>query len=168
MALGKNIKRSKLIPDPPATKEKEEVVKQEENVMLQEQPVLIEENKEVNEAQPQDNAGEHEEVKCEIKPSRRKKVKKVKVVLGGKLVLRNVEYVKEMTLPLFDSYDYVDFVLNEVEDLDLTCIQLLHYYKALFQGENKQVTIDAELDNDLKEIITISGHKDLLIKPKLA
>ena len=102
-----------------------------------------------------------------VQPSRRKKIKKTKVLLEGSLTISNVgQFMKEVT-PLFDTFDYVDFQLKNIDRLDLSYIQLLFHLKSFYGQRNKSVTIDSELSGEIKKIVVQSGFEDLMFLPKL-
>ena len=102
-----------------------------------------------------------------LKPSRRKKIRKTKVLLEGSLTINNVNQFKEEVTPLFDSYDYVDFQLKNIDRLDLSYIQMLFHLKQFYGNRNKSVTIDSELSGEIKKVVVQSGFEDLMFLPKL-
>ncbi|MFY0686648.1 MAG: hypothetical protein JXQ90_05765 [Cyclobacteriaceae bacterium] len=103
-----------------------------------------------------------------LKPSPRKKVRKTKVFLEGKLTINNVSQFHNAITPVFENYDLVDFYLKDVVELDLSFIQMLFYFKTNFAKANKKtVTIDSELPSNIKKIIVKAGFVDLMFIPKL-
>ncbi len=101
-----------------------------------------------------------------LKPSRRKTIKKTKVLIEGNLTINTVKQFLEYVPDVFKSYDYVDFYLHNVESLDLSFIQSLYHLKNVKVNSEKEVTVDAQLSDDLKKIITQSGFDKLIFKIK--
>ena len=102
-----------------------------------------------------------------LEPSRRKKIRKVRVFLEGELTISNSEAFLHRILPIFDQFDFIDFSLHDVTSLDLSFIQMLYHVKKCHAKESKEVTIDSQLPPDLKKIIVCSGFERLMFKPKL-
>ncbi len=103
-----------------------------------------------------------------VKPSKRKKIRKVKVTLEGELNIYNVKEIREAVLPIFSDYDFIDFYLDNIREIDFSFIQFLYYIQSIKAEENKTVTIDCRLSTEIKQMVTFLGYNDLLIKPKLA
>ena len=101
-----------------------------------------------------------------LKPSRRKTIKKTKVLVEGSLTINAVNQFLDFVEDIFDRFDYVDFYLQNVELLDLSFIQALYHLKKSKATVEKEVTIDAQLSDDLKKIITQSGFDKLIFKIK--
>ena len=101
-----------------------------------------------------------------LKPSRRKTVRKTRVEVEGTLTINSARYFLQEIRPIFNKYDYVDFYLNQVESIDLSFIQSLYHLKTYYARQEKVVTVDAQLDDDLKKIITQSGFERLILKKK--
>lgn len=101
-----------------------------------------------------------------LKPSRRKTIKKAKVLVEGSLTINTVNQFLEFIKDTFNRFDYVDFYLQNVELLDLSFVQALYHLKEAKAKIEKVVTIDAQLSDDLKKIITQSGFDKLIFKIK--
>jgi hypothetical protein len=110
---------------------------------------------------------ELKDAKILLRPSKRKTVKKVKVVLEGNLsIINSKNFLKEIA-PTFEDYDYIDFFLDNPTALDLSFIQSLYHLKTYYANQNKNVTIDSELPAEMKKVVVNSGFEDLIIVPKL-
>lgn len=107
------------------------------------------------------------DAKLIIEPSKRKKIRKTKVIMEGDLNINNVDSFVQQVLPLFDNYDFVDFFLREVSSLDLCYIQMLYHFQVDQGKKGKTVTIDADLSTDFKKVIVNTGLKELMFIPKL-
>ncbi len=101
-----------------------------------------------------------------LKPSKRKKIKKVRVSIKGALSIHNALHFKENIGEVFNDFDFVDFYLDEIDYLDLPFMQTLYHIKEYYAKVGKVVTIDSKFDDDLKKIIIRSGFENLMIKPK--
>jgi len=102
-----------------------------------------------------------------FKPSLRKTVKKIKVILEGNLSINNSKAFIKQIQPVFEDFEKIDFHLTQVESIDLSFIQSLYHLKMLHGQEGKEVTIDSEISGDLKSMVINSGFEDLLFIPKL-
>lgn len=102
-----------------------------------------------------------------LEPSKRKKIRKIRVFLEGELTINNVEGFMQRIHPIFNNFDYVDFYLRKVTSLDLSFIQMLYHFQKSYGKKKKEVTIDAELSSDLKKIIVHAGFEELMFIPKL-
>ncbi len=102
-----------------------------------------------------------------LKPSKRKTIRKIKVILSGTLNITNVDQARESLLPVFEHFDYVDFHLQEIAALDLSFIQLLYHFKYGFSKKGKHVTIDSDLTGESRKIIVHAGFEELMFIPKL-
>jgi anti-anti-sigma regulatory factor len=102
-----------------------------------------------------------------LEPSLRKKIKKTKVILEGDLNINNVDAFVSLIEPIFNDYDYVDFYQREVTSLDLSHIQMLYHFQNSSQLKGKVVTVDSELNPELKRVIINAGFKEFMFIPKL-
>ena len=100
-----------------------------------------------------------------LEPSKRRKIRKTKVFLEGDLNINNVEAFAEQIKPIFNDYDYVDFVLREVTSLDLCYIQLLFHFQRF--KKDKTVTIDSNISPEMKKVVINAGFEELMFIPKL-
>lgn len=114
-----------------------------------------------------DSEIELKDARVMLRPSKRKTVKKVKVVLEGNLsIINSKNFLKEI-VPTFEDYEYIDFFIDNPTALDLSFIQTLYHLKTYYANQNKNVTIDSELPAEMKKVVANSGFEDLLIVPKL-
>lgn len=105
-------------------------------------------------------------LQVKMKPSLRKTIRKTKVIVEGNLTINTVKSFLDFVPQVFESYDYVDFYLQNVESLDLSFIQTFYRLKEVKKSEEKTVTVDASLPDDLKKIVTQSGFDKLVFKVK--
>ena len=188
MALGSNMKRKKLIPDEPAEKEKKEklptVEKQKEKELKKKKNKVEkkaakkstdklkkkkqEEPKKQSDPTTSRSESPDKNLTLTIKPSRRKSIKKVWVIMEGKLLINNVEFAWDLIQPLFKDYNNIAFELENISDIDMTFIQMIYYARELHAGKGIEVTCDAKLPDNLDSLISGIGYKSLLTKQKLA
>lgn len=109
-------------------------------------------------------AAKTENVKITMQPSKRTKIKKTKIFLEGELDINNVDTVREELNEAISTYDHVDVCLQNVTQLDLSCIQLLYIFNKAFSNEAKEVTIKADLPVEIKGVVANCGFTDLLFK----
>lgn len=110
---------------------------------------------------------EMRDAKISLHPSKRKTIRKIKLILSGTLNITNVDQARSSLLPVFENFDYLDFQLKEVSSLDLSFIQLLYHFKYSFAQKGKNVTIDSELTGESRKIIVHAGFEELMFIPKL-
>lgn len=102
-----------------------------------------------------------------VEPSKRKKIRKTKVIMEGDLNINNVDGFIQQIKPLFDDYDFIDFSMREANSLDLSYLQMLYYFQNHFVKKGKTVTIDADLTPEFRKIIINNGFKEFMFIPKL-
>lgn len=105
-----------------------------------------------------------ENYSVEIIPSKRKTIKKTKVILSGKLTIENILLIKESLLSVFETYDFVDIVLEKVDQIDLTIIQLLHAINTEFTAQNKSITLKSNFSDEINQLITNAGFRGMFQK----
>jgi ABC-type transporter Mla MlaB component len=100
-------------------------------------------------------------------PSKRKTVKKITMVIEGDFTICNIEKVKRQQDHLLRNFDHIDVLLKNIQKLDLSAIQYLYTLRIEHAGDQKQVTLEAELGKELKELISSVGLLQLVTKTKL-
>lgn len=110
------------------------------------------------------NAVKMENIKITMQPSKRTKIKKTKILLEGELNINHVNILREELIVAINTYDYVDVCLKNVTQLDLSCIQLLYIFRNTFSGNNKEITINADLPKEIKDVASNAGFAGLLFK----
>lgn len=141
MALGKNMKIDKLIPDSESIEKKVP-----ENIV--DKSVSSEEGSET--------------FKVNLTPSKRKKVRKVKVEIEGDLSIINIYKVKKEIISVFENFDVVDINLDKIVNMDMSCVQLLLAVKMYYSSLDKEITLRINLPEELKSVIANSGFKSLI------
>ncbi|MDT8411775.1 MAG: hypothetical protein RQ875_04875 [Vicingaceae bacterium] len=103
-----------------------------------------------------------ETFKVNLTPSKRKKVRKVKVEIEGDLSIVNIYKVKKEIVSVFENFDIVDINLDKIINMDMSCVQLLLAVKMYYSSLDKEITLKINLPEELKNVITNSGFKSLI------
>ncbi len=169
MALGKNIRVDKLIPE----LKEESPIKEKLNTSLKksaDSKKAIVNKDEIK--KKEDKAIEFEEyfedgIKFIVEPSRRKSVSKVKVFIEGKLGVYNAEYLTNKIKEVIVSYNVIDIKLRNIEDLDLSSIQIFHYFTNHYNDGKKIVLFHIEdLSINLKTLLVKTKYNNIMFKNK--
>jgi hypothetical protein len=88
-----------------------------------------------------------------------KSSKKTKYIIEKELSINNVEQVKKELDEVLAKNDDITLELKNIENFDLTAIQLIHVLK---EKLNDKFSYTIEMKDDLKTIITHSGFDNLL------
>ena len=176
----KVVAKPKVIPVKPKVKEKKIKPVAIKTKKTKATPNPIPEKKEINPAPVENNpsmvanlneqilAGGKDGATITIKliPSRRKTVRKTKMIFEGSLSLLEAELIKDCLLSTFNDYDLIDIELLNISHLDLIPIQLIKAFISYYP--DKKVKVDAELPFDIKIIVERAGFGSLLFKEEAA
>lgn len=99
-------------------------------------------------------------------PSRRKTVRKTKLIFEGSLSLIEAVVIKDFLLTTFNDYDVIDIQLLNITHLDIIPIQLIKVFIGFYP--DKKVKVDSELPFDMKIIIDRAGFGSLMFKEEAA
>jgi hypothetical protein len=167
MALGKNIRVDKLIPE----LKEESTIEEKLNTSLKKSAVSKKAIVKKDEIKKKEvKAIEFEEhfeegIKFIIEPSRRKTVSKVKVFIEGKLGVYNAEYLTNKIKEVIVSYNVIDIKLRNIEDLDLSSIQIFHYFTNHYNDGKKIVLFHIEdLSINLKTLLVKTKYNNIMFK----
>lgn len=97
-----------------------------------------------------------------LQPSNRTKVRKTKMFIEGSLTIQNAAQFLEKIMDTLCNYDIIDIVVRNVQDIDLTFIQLIVSMKKF--NEEKNIKIMYELCNDHKKLLRNCGFDGLFIQ----
>lgn len=100
-------------------------------------------------------------------PSKRKKTKKINIVIEGVFSLSTTKYVRENILPVLHEFEIIDISLKNIQQIDLSALQLLYYMQQNSIENKKQISFDAELSNEDRSLLFNAGLKQLLTKATL-
>ncbi len=99
-------------------------------------------------------------------PSRRKTVRKTKLVFEGSLSLQEAEVIKDCLLTTFTDFDIIDIQLINITHLDIIPIQLIKVFVNSYS--DKKVKIDSDVPFDIKIIIERAGFGSFMFKEEAA
>lgn len=98
-----------------------------------------------------------------FKPSRRKTQKRILVHIEGGLTIKNSTLLSNNLKSIFQNFDYVEFNLSNISEVDLTFIQLFHHFKAFYLPLNKFLSMNADWSKEDKKMLTTCGFSEILM-----
>lgn len=105
-------------------------------------------------------------ITAKLVPSRRKTVRKTKLIFEGSLSLMEAEAIKDCLLTTFTDYDIIDIQLSNITHIDIIPIQLINIFIGHFP--DKKVKIDSDLPFDMKIVVERAGFGPLMFKEEAA
>lgn len=105
-------------------------------------------------------------ITAKLIPSRRKTVRKTKLIFEGSLSLQEADIIKNCLLTTFTDYDIIDIQLINITQLDIIPIQLLKAFVNSYA--NKKVKIDSDVPFDIKIILERAGFGSFMFKEEAA
>ncbi|OFY84225.1 MAG: hypothetical protein A3F72_14460 [Bacteroidetes bacterium RIFCSPLOWO2_12_FULL_35_15] len=96
-----------------------------------------------------------------LQPSNRTKVRKTKMFIEGFLTIQYAGQFLEKTKDTLCNYDIIDIVVKNVQDIDLTFIQLIVSMKKV--KEEKKIKIIYELSSEHNNLLKNCGFENLFI-----
>jgi MFS superfamily sulfate permease-like transporter len=103
------------------------------------------------------------EENIQIKPSKKKGENLVNIILENELTIFSIEIMKDKIIEAVMKYDQIGFELKNVNNIDLTYIQLLYSIKKTAEKLNKKVSFNVELSDDIKSLLNNSDLSKVLI-----
>jgi hypothetical protein len=105
-------------------------------------------------------------ISAKLIPSRRKTVRKTKLIFEGSLSLMEAEDIKNCLLRTFKDYDVIDILLSNITQIDIIPIQLIKMF--IDNNPDKKIKVDSELPFDMKIIVERAGFGTLMFKEEAA
>ncbi len=84
------------------------------------------------------------------------------ILLSGNLTISNSESIYKKILSIVTTSKKTTIHLNNIENIDLTMVQILHSVKRTILKEGKEFTTIANLPKDLSLLMDKSGFKNIL------
>lgn len=106
---------------------------------------------------------EEDGFKMLFKPSRRKTQKRVLIHLEGELTIKNSEVIASNLKHVFENFDHVELILNEVSEVDLTFVQLFQQFKAFYLPLEKFLSLTVNWSKEDKKMLTSCGFSEVLM-----
>ena len=100
--------------------------------------------------------------KFNIKSRKEKGSKTQTLVLEGDLSFRNAALIKKKINAVKFSDDTISIHLTNVDNLDITIIQMLYSLSNKLGDQGKKTKIISELPEDLNKVIGNAGFKELI------
>ena len=180
MALGKNIKIDKVIPDDVSDNDlskKEPILNIEETKfefveVEKAEPIAVSENKKT--AKPKEQAEQVvtkiekpspdnidlEDIKITYKPSKRKTQKRILVSLEGSFTLKNIHLLKEQIPFIFEHYDFLELKLDNITEFDVSAIQIFHLMRFIYGPQKKFIAIKANFSAPQEKLLNTCGFHE--------
>ena len=92
-----------------------------------------------------------------LKQHSKGRTKKEIVQLEGDLTINNISKIKKVILSVMNKSKSLDVNLMKVNNIDLSCIQLLYSFYKTSVNEGKAVAVNMEFSDDIKMIVRNSG-----------
>ncbi|VAW28542.1 hypothetical protein MNBD_BACTEROID06-1247 [hydrothermal vent metagenome] len=105
-------------------------------------------------------------ISIKLIPSRRKTVRKTKLIIEGSISLPEAEILKDCLQTTFKDYDIIDIQLINITHVDIIPIQLFKMFINFYT--DKKVKIDSDVPFDMKIIIERAGFGSLMFKEEAA
>ena len=97
-----------------------------------------------------------------IIPSGSKSENKARMIVEKELTIYTVLEIKENFIEAIGQYDALDIQIRNVENLDLSFIQLIESLRKTAEEYGKKITISAELVNETRSLVENSGFDPIL------
>jgi hypothetical protein len=138
------------------------------NEPLPQETIISEEVKleEVKQTESVDNHEldiDRENFKMIFKPSRRKTQKRILIHIEGELTIKNCEILNKNIQKVFQDFDNVELILNNITEIDVTFMQMYHTIKSFYLPLDKFLSMNADWSKEDKKILTVSGFSDVLL-----
>ena len=132
----------------------------QENII--EQPIEKQEVKPTEVTDSNELDVDRDNFKMIFKPSRRKTQKRILIHLEGELTIKNAEIINKNIQKVFEDFDNVELILNNITEIDVTFIQMHHTIKSFYLPLNKILSMNAEWSKEDKKILATCGFSDVL------
>jgi len=99
----------------------------------------------------------------QIIPSRKKGSKAVTINLENELTIFSVEGMKDKIFEAVKKYNDIKFELQNINNMDLTFVQMLYSVRKTAQEKNKKVSFNTELSDDIMSLFNNSDLNKILM-----
>ena len=97
-----------------------------------------------------------------IIPSGNQKENKARMVVEKELTIYTVLEIKENFIEALGQYDHLDIQIRNVENIDLSFIQLIESLRKTAEEYEKEISISAELRNETRNLVENGGFDPIL------
>ena len=105
-----------------------------------------------------------DDLKVSFSPSKRKTVKKIFINISGNFTIKHVESISDAMQLVINQYDQIALKLQDVEQIDLTAVQLL--YNCLKKGSH--ITLEVDLPPIVRQLLSITGLSEIFQRSPLS
>lgn len=98
-----------------------------------------------------------------INPSKKKGDKSVKIILQKELTIFTIEELKTKIVDVLKKYDEIQIQISNVENIDLSFLQLIDSLKKSAHKKNKKVEMNVELPENLEELMSNAGFEKFFV-----
>ena len=99
-----------------------------------------------------------------IKTSKNKKDKTLDITISGHLNISNISLIKKELDSVLKKGDSFSIEITNIDDADLSLIQLILSLKKKFETTKKQLTLNINLGKEVYDLYKKAGFENLLIK----
>ena len=99
----------------------------------------------------------------QIKPSKKKGESKVSIILENELTIFSIEAMKDKIIDAVNKYDIIEFNLKDINNMDLTFVQLFYSIKKSAESLNKEILFDVNMSDDIESLFINSDLNKVLI-----
>jgi len=92
----------------------------------------------------------------QIRPSQKKGESTASIIFEKELTLFSFEGIIDKIIDTVVKYDHIEFEFKAVNNIDLAFIQLIYSIKETAKAQNKKITFNMELLDDIKLLINNS------------
>ncbi|MBR08310.1 MAG: hypothetical protein CMP48_11630 [Rickettsiales bacterium] len=103
-----------------------------------------------------------EDLNVSFSLSKRKTVNKIFVNISGNFTIKHVESISDAMQLVINQYDQVALKVHDVQQIDLTAVQLL--YNCLKKGEH--ISLEVDLPPIVRQLLSITGLSEIFQRPK--
>jgi anti-anti-sigma regulatory factor len=97
-----------------------------------------------------------------ITPIGKKSEKKAKMIIEKELTIYTVLEIKEHFMEAINEFKEIDIQIRDVENLDLSFIQLIESLRKTAEEYEKKITISAALSDETKTLVDNAGFDPVL------
>ena len=99
----------------------------------------------------------------QVIPSKKKGSDELTIKLENELTIFSVENMKDKIFDAVKKYNNIKFELKNINNMDLTFVQLLYSVRKTAQELNKKVSFTAELSEDIKSLFDNTDLNKILM-----
>ncbi len=99
----------------------------------------------------------------QIIASKKKGSKSVTIHLENELTIFSIEGMKDQIIDTVNKFEDIKIELKNVNNMDLTFVQLLYSIKITAEEQDKKVTFNADISEDIKTLFENSDLSKIIM-----